>query len=105
MSEASLKVDNAAFAITVDPERRVIQDAALVIQGQRITHVGKAADLASVGAARVIDARGCVVTPAFVNAHMHISYAHAVRGIFPDDFVGQRRLLEVFRLQTAMNEE
>jgi cytosine/adenosine deaminase-related metal-dependent hydrolase len=105
MSEDTLKIDNAAYAITVDPERRVIQDAAVIIAGQRITHVGKAADLASVGATRVVDARGFVVTPAFVNGHMHISYAHAVRGIFPDDFVGQRRLVDVFRLQSAMTED
>ena len=36
---------------------------------------------------------------------MHISYAHAVRGNFPDDFVGRERLREVFRLQSAMREE
>ena len=36
---------------------------------------------------------------------MHISYAHAVRGKFPDDFVGRERLREVFRLQSAMREE
>jgi 5-methylthioadenosine/S-adenosylhomocysteine deaminase len=105
MSEATLKIDNAAFLITVDPDRRVIKDGSIVIAGQRMTHVGKASDLASIAAEQVIDARGFVVTPAFVNAHMHISYAHAVRGIFPDDFVGQRRLLEVFRLQTAMTED
>src|SRR5690349_17382479 len=36
---------------------------------------------------------------------MHISYAHAVRGLFPDDLVGRERLREVFRLQSAMTEE
>ena len=102
MSDATLKIENAAYVLTVDPDRRVIQDSSIVVAGQRITHVGKAADLASVSAEQVVDARGFVVTPAFVNAHMHISYAHAVRGIFPDDFIGQRRLVEVFRLQTAM---
>ena len=103
-SEATLKIEHAAFLITVDPERRLVTDGAIVIAGRRITHVGKTADLVRVPAERVIDARGFVVTPAFVNAHMHISYAHAVRGIFPDDVVGQQRLLEVFRLQTAMTE-
>ena len=33
----------------------------------------------------VIDASEMVVTPGFINGHMHISYAHATRGIFPDD--------------------
>ena len=35
--------------------------------------------------ATVIDARDMVVTPGFCNGHMHISYAHAARGVFPDD--------------------
>src|SRR5262249_11037136 len=44
-----------------------------------------------------------VVTPGFVNGHMHISYGHVVRGIFPDD-VGSP-LPDVFKLQMAMTEE
>ena len=101
----TLKIEGASYAITVDAERRVIQDATVIVDGQRITHVGKAADLRQVAAERTIDASGGVITPAFTNGHMHISYAHAVRGLFPDDFVGRERLLEVFRLQSAMTEE
>jgi cytosine/adenosine deaminase-related metal-dependent hydrolase len=102
---ASLKIEGAAFAVTVDPGRRVIADASILIEGQRIARIGKTDELRPVPAARTIDARGCVVLPAFVNGHMHISYAHAVRGNFPDDFVGRERLREVFRLQSAMREE
>src|SRR5712691_9386211 len=105
MPMPTLKIDNVRVIITVDPERRIIRDGAVVVDGQRITHVGKAAELASIGAERVIDASGMVVTPAFINAHMHISYAHAVRGIFPDDLAGMPRLMEVFRLQAAMTEQ
>jgi 5-methylthioadenosine/S-adenosylhomocysteine deaminase len=105
MPGASLKIHGASFAVTVDPGRRIIRDATIVLEGNRITHVGKADTLRDVAAERVIDATGFVVTPAFVNAHMHISYAHAVRGIFRDDFVGRERLAQVFRLQSAMTEE
>jgi cytosine/adenosine deaminase-related metal-dependent hydrolase len=105
MAGPSLKIAGAAFAITVDAERRILRDATIVVDGQRITHVGKADALTDVPAERVIDAAGFVVTPAFINAHMHISYAHAVRGIFRDDFVGRERLLQVFRLQLAMTEQ
>ena len=35
---------------------------------------------------------------------MHISYAHAVRGLFPDD-LGAAYLPNVFRLQAAMTAE
>jgi cytosine/adenosine deaminase-related metal-dependent hydrolase len=101
----SLKIEDAAFAVTVDAERRVVADASILIEGQRIARIGKAHALREAAAERTIDARGCVVLPAFVNGHMHISYAHAVRGIFPDDMVGRERLREVFRLQSAMREE
>ena len=59
--------------------------------------------LAALRADRVIDARRLLVTPGFVNGHMHISYAHPVRGIFPDDLGSP--LKQVFALQTAMTEE
>src|SRR5438309_1383017 len=52
---------------------------------------------------RVIDGRHLVVTPGFLNGHMHISYAHAVRGIFPDNLASP--LAHVFKLQMAMTEE
>ena len=105
MLAPSLKIEGARYAITVDARRRVIEDASVVVDGGRITHVGKAEELRDVAAERTIDATGGVLTPAFVNGHMHISYAHAVRGLFPDDFVGRDRLREVFRLQSAMTEE
>jgi 5-methylthioadenosine/S-adenosylhomocysteine deaminase len=99
----SLKIDNARYVVTIDPQRRIIQGGSVLIEGGRIGQVGKAAELAGARADRVIDARHLVVTPGFVNGHMHISYGHAVRGIFPDD-VGSP-LPTVFKLQMAMTEE
>jgi 5-methylthioadenosine/S-adenosylhomocysteine deaminase len=99
----TLKIDHARYVVTLDPQRRIVQDGAVLIDNGRISRVGKAAELAGVAADRVIDARQMVVTPGFVNGHMHISYAHAVRGIFPDD-VGSP-LPTVFKLQLAMTEE
>jgi cytosine/adenosine deaminase-related metal-dependent hydrolase len=100
---ASLKIDHARYLLTIDPQRRIIQDGAILVDGNRITRVGKAAELAGVSADRVIDARQMVVTPGFVNGHMHISYAHCVRGIFPDDQGSP--LKHVFALQNAMTED
>lgn len=102
---ATLKIDHARFIITVDPERRIIQDGALLVEDQRITRIGKAAELQDVTADRVIDAREMVVTPGFCNNHMHISYAHATRGIFPDNLDPMIYLGHVFSLQGAMSEE
>ena len=102
---STLKIEGARFIITVDPERRIIRDGAILIDGQRITRVGKAAELQSVTADQVIDAREMVVTPGFCNNHMHISYAHATRGIFPDNLDPMVYLGHVFSLQGAMTEE
>jgi 5-methylthioadenosine/S-adenosylhomocysteine deaminase len=99
----TIKIDHARYVITVDEQRRIIQDGSILVDGTRITRVGKASELAGVGADRVIDARHMVVTPGFFNGHMHISYAHCVRGIFPDDHGSP--LKHVFALQAAMTEE
>ena len=104
MPDASLRIENARYIITMDDDRRIIRDGAVVIEGSRIVQVGKSADLADVAAERVIDADGMVVAPGLVNGHMHVSYAHATRGIFPDS-LGSDYLPNVFRLQGEMTAE
>jgi cytosine/adenosine deaminase-related metal-dependent hydrolase len=103
MPEQSLKIDNARYVLTLDGERRIIRDASILVERGRISRVGKAAELGDVRADRVIDGRQLLVTPGFFNGHMHISYAHPVRGIFPDELASP--LVHVFNLQAAMTEE
>src|SRR5713101_4168852 len=103
MADRSLKIENARYILTLDGQRRIIRDASILVEDGRIRRVAKAAELAALGADRVIDARRLLVTPGFVNGHMHISYAHAVRGIFPDELASP--LVHVFALQEAMTEE
>ena len=103
MPITTVKIENARYILTLDPQRRIIRDGSIMIEGQRISQIGKARDLAALSADRVVDAQDMVVTPGFYNGHMHISYAHAVRGIFPDDVAD--RLVTVFQLQDAMTEE
>ncbi len=103
MVSTSIKVDGALYLVTVDETRRIIRDGTVVVRNGRITHVGKADDLRHVITDRVIDATDMVVTPGFLNGHMHISYAHAVRGVFPDDVAD--RLKHVFAMQSVMTEE
>jgi cytosine/adenosine deaminase-related metal-dependent hydrolase len=103
MPDQTLKIDHARYVVTLDPQRRIVQDGAVLIQDGRVRQVGKAAELAAVRADRTIDGRHLLVTPGFVNGHMHVSYAHAVRGIFPDDQGSPLPI--VFKLQTAMTEE
>ena len=103
MARESLRIDNARYVLTLDQERRIIRDGSILVEDGRIRRVGKAADLAGARADRVIDARRLLVTPGFMNGHMHISYAHPVRGIFPDEMASP--LNHVFNLQAAMTEE
>ena len=102
---ATLKIDNAKFILTMDPERRIISDGSILVDGQRITQVGKAAEMAGVTADRTIDASEMVVTPGFCNAHLHISYAHDIRGIFPDTLVGGEYIQTAYKLKSVMSEE
>jgi cytosine/adenosine deaminase-related metal-dependent hydrolase len=103
MPQPSLKIDQARYVVSVDEQRRIIRDGSILVENGRISRVARADELAEARADRVIDARHFVVTPGFVNGHMHISYAHPVRGVFPDDLGSP--LKQVFALQTAMTEE
>ena len=104
MAVPSIKIENALYALTMDADRRILTDAAILIEDGAIARVGKTSDLADVPADRTIDASDFVLTPGFVGGHMHISYAHATRGIFPDD-LGPEYLPNVFRLQGIMSAE
>ena len=105
MAGPTVKIEGARFILTVDQQRRIIQDGSILIEGQNITQVGKSSDMAGVSADQVIDASEMVVTPGFCNGHMHISYAHATRGIFPDSLDPGEYLANVFLLQGAMTAE
>ena len=47
MPPQSLKIDNARYIITVDPERRIIQDGSILVENGSVSRVGKAAALAN----------------------------------------------------------
>lgn len=61
-----------------------IENGSLTIAGDRITGVGPAANVSTDGAAKVIDARGRVVMPGFVNCHTHIASNMLLRGLLED---------------------
>ncbi|MFM0056962.1 hypothetical protein PQR64_15150 [Paraburkholderia phytofirmans] len=62
--------------ITVDSQRRVIEDGAVAVKGERIVAVGDTSALASQYCAdRVIDARRKAVLPGLIDAHTHAGHA------------------------------
>lgn len=61
-----------ATALTADPARPMVEDAVIGIRGQRLALVAAASEVAGpLDARRTLDARGFVVTPGFVNVHIH----------------------------------
>ena len=75
-----------AVIVTQDEDRRIIRDGSLAIRGDRIAAVGARAELeGKVDAASVIDGRRFVITPGFIDAHIHITGDPLTRGYVPDD--------------------
>jgi cytosine/adenosine deaminase-related metal-dependent hydrolase len=74
-----------AIIVSMDPERRLFRDGAVLIDGERIVQIGRAADVRPPRRPeRVIDGRGQLVLPGFIDTHVHLS-EHLSRGLMPDE--------------------
>jgi cytosine/adenosine deaminase-related metal-dependent hydrolase len=75
-----------SHVVTMNAARDIIRHGAVVLDGDRIVDVGKAADLAAQhpDAVRAGGER-FVVTPGLVNTHIHITGEPLTRGYVPDD--------------------
>jgi imidazolonepropionase len=69
----STLVTNIAELMTQDLEHRVLHNAAVVLEGERIAWVGAAGDAPA--AADVVDAGGRAVLPGWVDSHTHLIFA------------------------------
>ncbi|HRA68095.1 MAG TPA: hypothetical protein PL187_18860, partial [Caldilinea sp.] len=70
----SFCIEHADLVVTMDAQRRELRDGAVVTDGPAIVWVGVTADLPPAlreAAHEVIDARGRIVLPGFVNTHHH----------------------------------
>lgn len=103
--QADLLVRNIDWLITVDPQRRVIRDAAIVVKGGKFAAIGKAAEIEkSWRANNVVEAKGMVVTPGFVDNHLHSSFQMS-RGL-ADEANAQSFLFDhMYPYEGAMTEE
>ncbi len=114
MQTPKIKADlmiSGATLITMNSEHQVITDGALAIRGDTIVAVGKDAQLQTeVDATRIMDGRQFVVTPGFVDGHIHITcdpitggFARGPRSVDPrvrmSDWV-----LPLFKSQTPAEE-
>lgn len=81
MEKLDLLLRNIDWLITVDPGRRVIRDAAIGVTNGRIAAVGKTAEVLKTWTAeKELDCSTGVVTPGFVDGHLHSSF-HLSRGL------------------------
>lgn len=69
----STLITNIAELMTQDAERRVLHNAAVVIEGERISWIGAAADAPAADDA--VDAGGRAVLPGWVDSHTHLIFA------------------------------
>lgn len=70
-----------ATIVTLDPARRVLEDCALRVQGDRITAIDP--DLRPEPGEKVIDCRGKLLIPGLIDAHGHAGHC-LIRGIGAD---------------------
>lgn len=114
MTDASLRVPvdlliRNAWIVTMDAQRRIYRDGAVAIVGDRIHSVGPSATIEAVVIAReVIDGSRFVVTPGFVNCHVHITGEPITRGAVPDDTDWETNvmgwLIPTYQAQTPQEE-
>lgn len=82
--------------VTMDPGRRIIEDGAVAIEGNRIAAVGSTAELADrYAGVKTLNATGKVVTPGLVNTHTHL-FQGLLKGLGDD-----RVLVDWFRQVTG----
>ncbi|WP_163164366.1 imidazolonepropionase [Arthrobacter sp. Alg241-R88] len=69
----STLITNIAELMTQDLERRVLRDAAVVVEGERISWIGAAAEAPAADDA--VDAGGRAMIPGWVDSHTHLLFA------------------------------
>jgi len=69
----STLITNIAELMTQDLEHRVLKDAAVVVEGERISWIGAAADAPAADDA--VDAGGRAMLPGWVDSHSHLLFA------------------------------
>jgi cytosine/adenosine deaminase-related metal-dependent hydrolase len=82
----STTVIDGAHVVTMNAGREEHAGGHVVLEGNRITAVGpgSAAEAVRAGADRVVDGRGCLLTPGLVNTHHHL-YQWVTRGLAVDE--------------------
>ncbi|MDI2036202.1 imidazolonepropionase [Paenarthrobacter nitroguajacolicus] len=84
---ASTLITNIGELMTQDLEHRVLKDAAIVFEGERISWIGPSHDAPS--ADEMLDAEGRAVLPGWVDSHSHLVFAGDRTAEFEARMAGQ----------------
>ncbi|MFI4986233.1 MAG: amidohydrolase family protein [Alphaproteobacteria bacterium] len=97
-----LLIEHADWVVTVDRRRRILTDGAIGIADGRIAFVGKTASLpADFAADEVIDGRGMLVLPGFVDTHVH-NTQHLGRGLADECDLPTQLLERLYGYESVM---
>lgn len=110
LKECDLLIYNTII-VTLNQSRHVIKDGAIAIKDSYITEVGKTAALKETyKAKRNIDGSNFLITPGFVNGHIHItgdplthSFARGPKGISASDKL-MKWVMPLYKSQTPQDE-
>lgn len=108
-SQAADWIIAGGWVVTMDARRRVLRDGAVAVRGDTIVAVGPSAEvLAAWHAPQMIDGARFVLTPGFVNGHVHVTGEPLTRGQVPDDASWQANvfgwLIPTYLAQTPQDE-
>lgn len=78
MSKLLLK--NVDYLVTFNDKDEILRNYDILVEGNKITKIGKDIQTDEIGDTEIIDATGKVVLPGFVNTHHHL-YQTMFRGI------------------------
>jgi len=85
-----LLIRDADYILTLDPRRRILEGHSVLVKDGCIADIGQAGELdarhlaACRGGGTVIEGKGRLVLPGYVNTHVH-TFEHLSRGLIPDD--------------------
>jgi 5-methylthioadenosine/S-adenosylhomocysteine deaminase len=101
---STILIKNADWLVTMDAERRIITDGALLIENDRVVKVGKTSALKRTKADAVIDAGGKLVLPGLIDTHVH-NTQQLGRGLADGCDIPLHLLERLYRYEAELMEE
>lgn len=89
-----------ATIVTMDAGRRIIENGALAVRGEKIHWLGPAAEMPAFAARRTMNLAGMVITPGLVNTHGH--WAMTLFRGFADDDNLEGWLEKIWKVEAAI---